>query len=38
MNESTYKDAGDEIVKAWSDFSGILKHGKLLLISCGMAL
>lgn len=26
MNESTYKDAGDEIVKAWSDFDGYLKR------------
>ena len=26
MNESTYKDAGDEIVKAWSDFYGYLKQ------------
>ena len=26
MNESTYKDAGDEIVKAWSNFDDYLKH------------
>lgn len=26
MNESIYKDVGDEIVKAWSDFDGYLKR------------
>ena len=26
MNKSTYKDAGDEIVKAWSNFDDYLKH------------
>ena len=26
MNESTYKVAGDEIVKAWNDFDDYLKR------------